>query len=293
MPEVPGQIDQSLAQLELGERSSSTVSGIQSPPMGSSGFHEQHYGGYNGASQTTGSYDAGGYRASSYNNSSYDAGAHTPSSQTIGSYDAGGHNASSHNTGSYGPGQTQGHINPPPQNYDDEPSFSPFPVLRNRPRNVPQTAEETESTLEAARDAVLNSGDPEMQLTWAQDTLTYVDIALQNELRSSETRPARAHTPQTEHGLRVDAVNIVTFLADQGHPRAQFQRGMWLEFGKFGFPMDKRDAYRSYSKSAQSGYARAEYRMGMQFESSSEIPKAIKHYNIGMEQGDAASNYVG
>ena len=243
MPEVPGQIDQSLAQLELGDRSSSTVSGIQSPPMGSSGFQEQHYGGPHGASQYA---------------------------------------------GSYGSNQNP----PPPQNYDDEPSFSPFPVLRNRARNVPQTTEETENTLETAREGVLNSGDPEMQLTWAQDTLAYVDIALQNELRLSETRPARAHTPQIEHGLRVDAVNIVTFLADQAHPRAQFQRGMWLEFGKFGFGMDKREAYRCYSKSAQAGYARAEYRMGMQFESSSEIPKAIKHYNIGMEHGDAASNYV-
>ena len=110
----------------------------------------------------------------------------------------------------------------------EEPSFSPFPPLRKRPVNVPPSDEEKEGILEKARVPVLNSNDPEMQLTWAQDALIYVEIALQNEARVSENQAARSQTPHVEHQLRTDAVSIVSFLADQHHPKAEFLKGMWL-----------------------------------------------------------------
>ena len=174
----------------------------------------------------------------------------------------------------------------------EQPSFSPFPPLRNRPANVPPSDEEKEGILENARTPVLTSDDPEMQLSWAQDTLAWVEIASQNDARISENQAGRTQTPHIEHQLRVDAVSIVTFLADQNHPKAVFMRGMWLEFGKFGLRMDKKEAFRCYQRSTQRGYARAEYRMGMQFESSNEPDKAIKHYNLGVQAGDSASHYV-
>ena len=55
--------------------------------------------------------------------------------------------------------------------------------------------------------------------------------------------------------------------------------------------MDKKEAFRCYQRAAQKGYVRAEYRMGMQFESSNDPEKAIKHYQLGLEGGDSASNY--
>ena len=174
----------------------------------------------------------------------------------------------------------------------DEPSFSPFPRIQKRPSNVPPSAEEKEEILERARTQVLHSNDPEMQMAWAQDTLTYVDLALENEQRQAGTQPSRSRTPPVEHQLRMDAVSIVSFLADQHHPKAEFLRGMWLEFGKYGFATDKREAFKCYSRSSQNGYARAEYRMGMQFESSNEIDKAIRHYDLGMKHGDTAAYYV-
>lgn len=173
----------------------------------------------------------------------------------------------------------------------DHPNFSPFPVLRNPPPNVPPTDEQKEANLEKGRVAVLSSNDPEMQLAWAQDALSYVEIAMQNESRSSQNQPARPHTPQIEHQLKVDAINIVTFLAEQRHPHAEFIKGMWLEFGKFGYRVDKKEAFRSYSRAAEKGYARAEYRMGMQFESSNEPAKAIRHYEKGVSMRDSASYY--
>jgi TPR repeat protein len=174
----------------------------------------------------------------------------------------------------------------------DHPNFSPFPVLRNPPANVPPTDEQKEANLEKGRVAVLSSNDPEMQLAWAQDSLSYVEIAMQNEMRTSQNQPARPHTPQVEHQLRTDAMSIVTFLSEQRHPHAEFIKGMWLEFGKFGFRVDKKEAFRSYSRAAEKGYARAEYRIGMQFESSNEPAKAIRHYEKGVSLQDSASYYV-
>jgi TPR repeat protein len=171
------------------------------------------------------------------------------------------------------------------------PNFSIFPKLQVRPPNVPPSDDEKEAVLENARLPVLNSNDPEMQLAWAQDALAYVDAAMLHEQRLAEIQTARPVTPQVEHQLRVDAMNVVGFLADQHHPKAEFMRGMWLEFGKFGLRVDKKEAFRCYTRAAQKGYARAEYRMGMQFEQANDPIKALQHYKQGSEAGDSASNY--
>ncbi|BDD63248.1 hypothetical protein MAP00_008165 [Monascus purpureus] len=169
--------------------------------------------------------------------------------------------------------------------------ISPFPVLRNPPPNVPPTDGDREANLERARLAVLSSNDPEMQLAWAQDALAYVEIAMQNEARLSLIQPPRPQTPVVERQLKSDAMNIVNFLADQYHPKAEFIRGTWLEFGKFGYRMDKKEAFLCYSRASEKGYPRAEYRMGMQFENSNEPEKAIKYYEKGVALGDSASYY--
>lgn len=173
----------------------------------------------------------------------------------------------------------------------EAPNFSVFPKLGSRPPNVPPSDDEKEAVLENARLPVLNSNDPEMQLAWAQDALSYVDVAQLHEQRLAEIQGARPATPAVEHQLRVDAMNVVSFLADQHHPKAEFMRGMWLEFGKFGLRVDKKEAFRCYTRAAQKGYARAEYRMGMQFEQSNDPIKALQHYKQGSEAGDSASNY--
>jgi TPR repeat protein len=171
------------------------------------------------------------------------------------------------------------------------PNFSPFPVLLHIPPNVPPTDDQREATLEAAREAVLASNDPETQLTWAQDALSYVEVAMQNEQRISATQPPRPQTPRVEHMLREDAMKIVRFLADQHHPKAEFLRGVWLEFGKFGYRIDKKEAFHCYSRALGKGYARAYYRIGMQFEQSNEPLKAISYYQKGVDAGDSAACY--
>ncbi|KAI9685394.1 MAG: hypothetical protein M1822_004525 [Bathelium mastoideum] len=173
----------------------------------------------------------------------------------------------------------------------DMPTLSPFPKLQNPPPNIPPSDEDREATLESARDPVLNSNDPEMQLTWANDALQYVDAGILLKERMMPIEQGRPQTPRVEHQLRIDAMNVVNFLADQHHPKAEFMRGMWLEFGKFGYRIDKREAFRCYSRASDRGYARAEYRIGMQYEQSNDPIKALIHYNKGVEAGDSASNY--
>jgi TPR repeat protein len=173
----------------------------------------------------------------------------------------------------------------------EESSDSPFPKLINPAPNVPLTDEEKGMQIESARMDVLSSNDPELQLRWAQDALNYVEISMNYRARISNSSQDRPETPPTEHQIRTDSISVVTFLADQHHPRAEFMRGNWLEFGKFGFRMDKKEAFRCYARAAEKGYSRAEYRMGMQFENSNEPMKAIKHYTRGAAAGDSASNY--
>jgi TPR repeat protein len=174
----------------------------------------------------------------------------------------------------------------------DSPRFSPFPKPRDAGNNVPPSDDEKEEVLERVRPLVLQSTDPEQQLAWAQDTLTWVEASQQNSNRQNlEGQPARSTTPRNERSLRVDAINIVSFLAEQGHPRAEFMKGMWLEFGKFGCGIDKREAFLAYKRAAAKGYARAEYRIGMQYESGNTPEKAKDHYNKGVAQKDSASNY--
>ncbi|KAI9837846.1 MAG: hypothetical protein M1819_006780 [Sarea resinae] len=270
MPEVPEQIQDNLANLELNAANSR-----RAPSSQYGGQRVDRYGGDIpahpvGARSSTSSsrYSEDPYQSDSYS----DAGGYQRQQSDYGSYN--GSAATPQRVSSY-----------------SQAAFSPFPELRNPSPNVPPTDEEKEATLEQARVAVLNSNDPEMQLAWAQDALAHVEVAIQNELHVSQNQAPRTQTPPVERQLRADAINVVSFLADQHHPRAQFMRGMWLEFGKFDFKVDKKEAFRCYSRAAEKGYARAEYRMGMQFESSNEYAKAIRHYNLGVAAGDSASNY--
>jgi TPR repeat protein len=173
------------------------------------------------------------------------------------------------------------------------PKPSPFPKLVNPGDNVPLSDDEKEEVLERARSLVLKSTDPEMQLAWAQDALTWVEIQSQSYARHQEADGAlpRPSTPEVEHNLRVDALSIVSFLADQHHPKGEFMKGLWLEFGKFGFAIDKKEGFLAYRRAAERGYARAEYRIGMQFESSNNPAKAIEYYQKGVAMKDSAANY--
>jgi TPR repeat protein len=268
MPEVPSNMQEQLSHLELEAKnppahrmsSASTVSGMsgmQSPPLLDQHRAQNIYSSLNDN-------NGPGFTAS------YE---HT--------------NASAYQNIDRENKQTGG-VRPHPQS----PNFSPFPKPRDPGPNVPLSDEDKEEVLERARPLVLKSIDPEMQLAWAQDALSWVEVASTFASRlQSEGQPPRTMTPKVEHSLRVDALNIVKFLAEQTHPKAEFMQAMWLEFGKFGNRVDKREAFMGYRRSAEKGYARSEYRMGMIFESSNDSVNALEHYNRGVGMGDSAAHY--
>ncbi|KAI2603033.1 uncharacterized protein GGS25DRAFT_509714 [Hypoxylon fragiforme] len=183
------------------------------------------------------------------------------------------------------------------QDMRELPSFSPFPKVQGE--HIPPSDDEKEAVLAESREHVLHSNDPNMQICWARDVLSYVEIAAEAAIREEEALrvtndrdpPPRVATPKIEHELRIDAINIVSYLADQGHPEALFIRGKWLEFGKFGKRQDKKEAYTSYSTAAQAGWGRADYRIGMLFENSNDMEKAMNHYRLGMTAKDSAASY--
>ena len=168
------------------------------------------------------------------------------------------------------------------------PSFSPFPKVKGE--NIPPSDEEKEEILWNARKHVLGSQNVSMQITWARDVLNWAEITMEAAIRENPDNP-RPSTPRIEHELRVDALNIITYLAGQDHPQALYIKSKWLEFGKFGNRVDKREAYTGYKRAAELGHARAEYRMGMLYEQSNDISKAKEHYYRGMSLKDSASLY--
>ncbi|KHO01148.1 Alkaline phosphatase-like, alpha/beta/alpha [Metarhizium album ARSEF 1941] len=170
----------------------------------------------------------------------------------------------------------------------DAPSFSPFPNVTGD--NIPPADDAKEEILWSARKHVLHSQDVRMQISWAADVLLWADIAMDAASRepAGKLRPA---TPRIEHELRIDALNIVNYLAGQEHPQALYMRSKWLEFGKFGHRVDKREAYSGYKRAAELGNARSEYRMGMLFEQSNDMSKAKEHYYKGMSMKDSAALY--
>ncbi|KAI1332207.1 hypothetical protein F5Y16DRAFT_357136 [Xylariaceae sp. FL0255] len=180
----------------------------------------------------------------------------------------------------------------------DLPSFSPFPKVQGE--HIPPSDAEKEAVLADSRHHVLHSNDPDMQICWARDVLSFVEIAAEAAQREADAQrhyndrdlaPARPATPQLEHELRVDAINIVSYLADQDHPEALFIRSKWLEFGKFGRRQDRKEAYSGYVRAAQQGWGRADYRIGMLYENSNDMDKAMRHYQTGLTAKDSAAAY--
>lgn len=168
------------------------------------------------------------------------------------------------------------------------PSFSPFPKVKGD--TIPPSDDEKEEILWTARKHVLGSQNVSMQITWARDVLNWAEIVSEAAVRDNPDHP-RPSTPRIEHELRVDAVNIITYLSGQEHPQALYIKAKWYEFGKFGHRIDKREAYSGYKKAADLGNARSEYRIGMLYEQSNDTARAKEHYYKGMSQKDSAAQY--
>ena len=171
-------------------------------------------------------------------------------------------------------------------------SPSPFPKVEGK--NIPPSHEQQWKNLSGDRERVLNSPHAHEQVEWARKVLLWAEItqdARAREWKQGWDATDRPATPQEERELREHAVRIIQYLADQEHPEATFTKGKWLEFGKFGLKENKPGAYALYKIARKGGFKRAEYRMGMLYENSNDIPNAIRHYTAGVTMEDSASRY--
>ncbi|RSL67720.1 hypothetical protein CEP54_003102 [Fusarium duplospermum] len=153
---------------------------------------------------------------------------------------------------------------------------------------TPPSDDEKKNILENAREHVLYSNDPGMQLAWARDVLVWEMTAEKVRLRESEPR----QVPDTEQQLRTSALDIIVFLAQQGHPEALYHEGKWLELGQFGRTVDIERALDRYHRAADGGLGRAHYRLGKLYQQEwDDWETAFKHYEKGEELGDAAASF--
>ncbi|KAF5966271.1 SKT5-like protein [Fusarium bulbicola] len=178
----------------------------------------------------------------------------------------------------------------PSQDPEEWPNSTPFPKIEAD--NIPPTDEEKGEILWDARHRVLHSNNISMQLIWARDVLTWVQICKEDRAREKEYNGnVRPETPHVEHDLAVDALDMITHLADQEHPEALYMRTKWVEFGIFGYRLDKREAYVGYSRAAALGHRRSEYRCGVIYEQAKDFLNAKRHYYRGLALNDSASLY--
>lgn len=170
---------------------------------------------------------------------------------------------------------------PPPR---QEPVVG-FPEVTGE--NIPPSDDEKGDVLEDARDHVLNSNNVSLQMVWARDVLIWAMTAEKVRQRESDPEPV----PDTEQRLRTDALNIIEYLAQQGHPEALYHEGKWLELGQFSRTVDIEQALAKYHEAAEAGYGRAHYRLGRLYQQEwDDWDTALKHYEKAEKLGDAAAS---
>ena len=89
---------------------------------------------------------------------------------------------------------------------------------------------------------------------------------------------------------KVDAVKMYRLAAELGHTKAQFKLSRKLAFGK-GVEKDKKEAREWLLKSANTGYAEAQFYLGIDYYFEKDYTEALKWYRLAAEQGYADAEY--
>lgn len=146
-----------------------------------------------------------------------------------------------------------------------------------------------EGDIRRGRAFALSCGQTNVELDWACDVLRLTDRKQLRQLRLTEGASRSLSLPL--YDLQQEAVEVIRRLCGQGVPRAQYMQALLLEFGKSGSSMDRREAFRIYREASKGGFARADYRIGMQFEKTGDMPKACENYERGASRDDGACLY--
>lgn len=107
---------------------------------------------------------------------------------------------------------------------------------------------------------------------------------------------------ENHHGLSPEiidaAVDIVVLVSEANGQvtkfkgAAQYIVAVWILFGAFGRTVDANQALELFFLSAKSGFARALYRIGSEYEKAGDVENALTFFNQGVTKGDSACLYV-
>lgn len=151
--------------------------------------------------------------------------------------------------------------------------------------DVPISDAEREELLLHDRIRVVQSKGFSERLLWARDVLMWAEVA-EKTWRIDEY----AEDPyDTGRELKADAMDIISSLSEQGHPDALYLKGMCLEYGQLGNPMDVAEASVSYRQAASLGHGRSEFQLGWLQGESGEWTMALNHYHKALNLGDSAA----
>lgn len=131
-------------------------------------------------------------------------------------------------------------------------------VYENLPSHVPPTPGARYGRLETFRKSTLASTNETKQLDRASEILELDGIGRRQQKLIDQTETT-ALSAVWENVFKIsgDGVNLVSKLADQGHPRALYKEGTFFQEGLFGFRKDSKKAYRRYVRAANGGHSSA------------------------------------
>lgn len=137
-----------------------------------------------------------------------------------------------------------------------------------------------QAKLGGMRQSKMHTGDDAAQIQYAKSSL-----------RAAERAPKSADGQRQANQWISEGTNIVESLAAKGMPEAIFIRGTWFEYGKFGRPVNKRDAFRAYEQAARADFAKGNFKVGKEFERMGDLKNAMQCFQRGVLLNDVASNY--
>lgn len=155
---------------------------------------------------------------------------------------------------------------------------------------VARSEQDTEKFLQSTKDAALFSGNSNTELDWATDVLLLTE---RKQLRQRRlTNGASDSLTLPIYQMRQEATALIEKLVlSEQLPRAQYIQATLLEVGRAGLTMDRKEAFRLYKEASKSGFARADYRIGQQFEKAGDLTKACENYERGASRDDVACLY--
>ncbi|CAM1505022.1 Fc.00g106590.m01.CDS01 [Cosmosporella sp. VM-42] len=170
------------------------------------------------------------------------------------------------------------------EQFTTTPSKPAFPIVKGD--NIPPTDEERWKVLVRASKEITPSTPGKKEMAWARDTLEALRLNMDAKKREPDVE---SHVdPKVESELKKVAMDIINDM-DPSEAQAVYLKAKAIEY-EMAEPQGG-DKLSNYSRAAQRGYRRAEYRIGKHHEDLGHTRLAVDAYTRGVRIGDSAALY--